>query len=139
MLLRDIKRTLRTHDPDQFPNAVYLGEGVDKIAYRVGDYVIKAYCGKLSKTGKPRPEGHHSSSIRKVRKAFHTLGLSRIRQWFVCGRRGQWYIIQPMVEVAYECGPYGTYRLPSRLRYILDIHEQNVGRTQYGKYVAFDW
>lgn len=131
--LDHIKRTLRrpcfkapvsTKDRkrvvlEAFPDARCIGQGIDRAAYRVGDFVIKG-TSNWSPTKPPVED-------------FRRRGVSPPRQWVVNG-----WVVQPY----YPRVPDSVYdALPAGLNCGgLDLHEGNLGFDAITKQViAFDW
>ncbi len=119
MTLKAILLELRrgTH-PKNLPGGHYLGAGLYRTAYRVGDYVVK--------------ESHQAC------------GNCRPKEPLPCGvklPRAEWnaggYVVQPYYPPI-DWEDWERAGLHSAL-YVQDLHPGNIGKDVDGTLVAFDW
>lgn len=126
--LRDIKIALLKGQHPEDMGARKCGEGCYKIAYRLGEFIIKEI-----------PEWEPYGS--KVPYRF----LRKVR---VC-RPQQWVFNRYLVQMAYKTVPLHSNELNDKMdqyfeptqgyRWNKDLHNGNVGWNHLGLVVAFDW
>lgn len=117
------------------PDAHNIGSGIDRTAYRVGDYVFK-------RTSTFRPRNASNALKALMRES----GIKRPRQWFVNGwvvqpyyrpmdwrqsspDPNRWSEVQRRNQVAQRKHPTAA----------LDLHGGNVGYSPAGDLFMFDW
>lgn len=120
MTLASILKQLRAGATPHCLGAKYLGQGVERTAYRLGQWVIK----KRSR--------YFSASYRKrAKRAWTRLGIPPIPTRYAGG-----YMVQPFCRhVAKHRSKAFHRKYDSR---IADVHAGNVGYFK-GKLYAFDW
>ncbi len=99
------------------PEAIWIGKGAARSAYRVGSYVVK------------RHDVYHASPFpwREGRR----LKIRAAQEW----RRNGW-CVQPFYRIEKK-SPF--HRHAHYLDSPTDFHDENIGFDDQGRAVAFDW
>lgn len=122
--LNTIVAALRRGETPETLNARYIGEGVERKAYRLGNWVIKS-----------RASIFTAYERHVARQALRRAGLTPVPTRYVSG-----YMVQPYVRrFKGTRAAYAQLALAeSRVGWNADVHQNNVGHLN-GQLVAFDW
>jgi hypothetical protein len=157
MKLRDIKALLNTTAPDavvllklRAMGGKRIGNGSQRTAYKLGDYVVKANTCAWEVNEYPDAFRQRVSIV--PRKALNSRGVMAPATWYA-GENRKW-VIQRFYPLAadspagndlYNKVLYAYWKNPiiwnvaAGVTVCLDMHDENVGVHPNGKLVAFDW
>lgn len=159
MKLKDLKDLLDSTaaSPDavvylklKLRGAERLGKGSQRTAYRIGNYVVKANTCAWMANEWPEPVRQATRTV--PRKVLRERGLAAPATWYA-GKDRRW-VIQRFYKLI-EDSPRGNalynkllphywshpirWQIAKDCTIDLDLHDENVGVTDDGRLVAFDW